>query len=149
MEYIFNIGFLGTHAPYYIDIIIIYLSSLPILIGLSIYFAINRRYSLHHFMQIMLFIITLTLLVIFNYKINLINSIEKRDLTILLNIYIFLSMLLLIMWLTLLVYASEERRRKALPGLYSKSHRKSGRRVFSMMLIIVLSSIYIYRRVYL
>ena len=153
MEYLFNIGFLGTRAPYYMDIIVIYLLLLPFLISFSIYFASNRQYSLHSFTQRLLFLLTLIALFAFNYTIHIvenfdelisISSIEYRQAFYLLIVQTILSMLMLILWLSTLLFAISDRRRKALPGFYSRSHRISGKRLFFVIIVSTLSSLYLY-----
>jgi putative membrane protein len=153
VEYLLDVGFLGTHAPYYMDGMVVYLLSLPLLMTFSILLASKKRYALHRFTQILLFLITLLVLLVFNYgihvlehfdKLMIVSSIGKIQLSILLVIEIFCSILLLIFWLSVLLFAQEDSRRRGLPGLYSLSHRKSGKRVFVLMLVTVLSTTYLY-----
>jgi len=153
VEYLFDAGFLGTRAPFYMDGIVVYLLSLPILMSFSIFLATNRKYGLHRFTQTILFLVTLSVLLVFNYgihilenfdKLTIVNAIGEKQLFIFLIIEIFLSMLLLIMWLSILLFAIADRRRRGLPGLYSLSHRKSGKRLFMIMLLTVLSNVYLY-----
>lgn len=141
VEYLFNIGFLGTHAPYYMDAILVYLLSLPMLMTFSILLASNRKYRLHRFMQTLLFLLTLFILLVFNYGMYIVGD---EELFYILVVEIFFSTLLMIMWLSVLLFAIADRRRKGLPGLYSSSHRKSGRRVFLILILMVLSSFYLY-----
>ncbi len=145
VEYLFDIGFLGTHAPYYMDGIVVYLLSLPMLMTFSILLASNRKYSLHRFTQTLLFLLTLSVLLVFNYGIY---TVGEKELFYLLIIEIFFSILLIVMWLSVLLFAVADRRRKGLPGLYTSSHRKSGKRVFVIMLVMVLSSVSLYWTVY-
>ena len=145
VEYLFDIGFLGTHAPYYMDGIVVYLLSLPMLMTFSILLASNRKYSLHRFTQTLLFLLTLSVLLVFNYGIY---TVGEKELFYLLIIEIFFSILLIVMWLSVLLFAVADRRRKGLPGLYTSSHRKSGKRVFVIMLVMVLSSVSLYWTLY-
>lgn len=148
MAYLFDVGFLGTQAIYYIDVIVVYLLFLPILMGFSISLATRRMYGLNRFIQTLLLILTLSSLVIFNYEINGMDSIVDKSLSIIIMIEMFLSSLLSVMWITLLLFSIEDRRRRGLPGLYSASHKKSGRRVFIVMLLTVLSNLYLYWSIY-
>ena len=157
VEYLFDIGFLGTRAPYYMDGIVVYLLSLPFLMSFSILLASNRKYGLHRFTQTLLFLLTLSGLVIFNYRLHIIEDIDtlmmltsmgEGQISVLLIVEMFLSMLLLLMWLSILLFAIADRRRRGLPGLYSLSHRKSGKRLFVIMLLTVLSSAYLYWMLY-
>ncbi len=148
MAYLFDVGFLGTQAPYYIDTIVVYLLFLPILMAFSISLPTRRMYGLNRFIQTLLLILTLSSLLIFNYKINGMNSIFDKSLLIIVIIEIFFSFVLSVMWVSLLLFAIEDRRRRGLPGLYSASHKKSGRRVFIVMLLTVLINLYLYWSIY-
>jgi len=157
VEYLFDIGFLGTRAPYYMDGIVVYLLSLPILMTFSIFFATNRKYALHRFTQTLLFIVTLSVLLVFNYGIYILenfdtlmitSSLGEKQLFSLFIIETFLSVFLLIRWLTILLFAGADRRRRGLPGLYTLGHRKSGKRLFVIMLVTVFSSAYLYWMLY-
>ena len=158
MEYLFNIGFLGTRAPYYMDGIIVYLLLLPILILFSIFSATNRQYSLHRFMQTVLFTLTLIALIAFNYGIHMVENFDKLmaissvnyNLAFyLLIIQTVLSMLMLILWISTLLFAISDRRRKALPGLYSRSHKISGRRTFMVIILSIVTTACFYWMVYI
>jgi len=157
VEYLFDIGFLGTNAPFYMDGIVVYLLLLPLLMFFSILLVTNRKYGLHRFTQTLLFVLTLSALVIFNYGIYItknfnglmiVNSIGEKQLFYLLVIEIVFSIFMLIMWLSLLLFSVADRRRKGLPGLYSVSHRKSGKRVFILILFPIVTSLYLYWGIY-
>jgi len=146
VEYLFDIGFLGTRAPYYMDGIVVYLLSLPILMTFSILLVGYKKYGLHRFMQTLLFLLTLSVLLVFNYGIY---TIGEKELFYLLIIELFFSILMLIMWLSVLLFAGADRRRRGLPGLYTSSHRKSGKRLFLIMLLMVFINSYLYWILYI
>jgi len=145
VEYLLDIGFLGTPAPYFMDVILVYLLSLPIFMTFSILLVGYKKYSLHRFTQILLFLLTLLGLLIFNYIIYIVG---EKELFYLLIIVILFSTLVMTMWLSVLLFAIADRRRRALPGLYSYSHKKSGKRVFLVMLLMVFINAYLYWMVY-
>ncbi|RUM68236.1 MAG: hypothetical protein DSZ07_06970 [Sulfurovum sp.] len=145
MEYLLDIGFLGTSAPYFMDIILVYLLSLPILMTFSILLVGNRKYGLHRFTQTLLFLLTVFVLFIFNYEIYIV---VEKELFYLLLIELFFSIVILIMWLRVILFAVDDRRRKGLPGLYSSSHKKSGKRIFLVMLFMIFINTYLYWIVY-
>jgi len=157
MEYLFNIGFLGTRAPYYMDLIIVYLVSLPVLILFSISLASNRDYKLHRLTQKLLFVLTLFVISMFYYGIYIIESFENlmemSSIGYIQGVYLLvfqtiLSIVMMILWLSTLLFAISDRRRKALPGFYSRSHRASGRRLFMVIILAIAMSIYLYWTVY-
>jgi len=145
VEYLLDIGFLGTSAPYFMDVILVYLLSLPLLMTFSILLVGNRKYSLHRFTQTLLFLLTLSILLIFNYGIY---TVIEKELFYLLIIELFFSILMMIMWLRVLLFAVDDRRRKGLPGLYSSSHKKSGKLVFLVILFMIFINVYLYWMVY-
>jgi len=148
LEYLLQSGFWETKAPYFIDFIIVYLISLPILMSLSIMFATKRMFTLHKLTQTVLFLLTLPALISFNYTIYIAESFKSRELFYLFIAESSLSIVLSILWLSVLLFALEDRRRRGLPGLYSTSHRKSGKRVFMVMLLVVTLIFFLYRGIY-
>ncbi|NOZ90877.1 MAG: DUF420 domain-containing protein [Epsilonproteobacteria bacterium] len=153
MEYMFQTGFLGTRAPLFMDEFLIIIVLLPFLIGLSIWFATREHYKLHRFFQTFLFIITLVILVYFEYGIHVgggfshymkDSSIDENLAFYFLIFHIIIATITLIMWSFIIKFAIEDRRRRALPGLYSNSHKKSGKRVAFMILLTSLSAISLY-----
>ncbi len=61
----FGLGFLGTSAPFYMDFITLYFAILPVLMFLSITFAMKKKYEKHFISQLALFAVTLVVVVVF------------------------------------------------------------------------------------
>ncbi len=61
----FELGFFGTKAPLYMDIITLYFTLLPFLMGSAIYMAIKKRYRLHKRMQTAIYVATLLIVALF------------------------------------------------------------------------------------
>jgi len=153
MEYMFQAGFLGTRAPLFMDEFIVVVALLPFLIGVSIWFAIKEHYKLHRFLQTLLFIITLAVLVYFEYGVSIGGGFSHyiKDSSInpdfaykFLIFHIIIATITLIMWIFIINFATGDRRRRALPGLYSNAHKKSGRRVAFMILLTSITGIGVY-----
>jgi len=158
MEYLFEAGFLGTRAPCYMDGIVIYLLFLPFFIALSIFLAIKEKHELHRSTQRIFFTLTVIVLLSFNYGIYMYENFDKLMATSSIGYthayYAFMfqvgvSITMVTMWLSTLLFALEDRRRRALPGLYSKSHKRSGKRVFVAILFSVVSIEYVYWILYI
>ena len=62
MEYMFHEGFLGTRAPMFMDMVTLIVALLPFLVGSAIYFAKIRKYKVHAFLQIFIFVSVLACL---------------------------------------------------------------------------------------
>lgn len=153
MEYFFEGGFLATRSPFYIDGIIVYLLLLPFLVGFSINLAVKRKYGLHRFLQTVLFLVSFISLLVFHYGIHVYESFDEltamssfsnKQVFYFLMAQTILSIVTLVMWLSTLLFAGEDRRRRGLPGLYSRSHKSSGRKVFMAILLTTFSSAYLY-----
>jgi len=148
-----KVGFLDTGAPLYLDLIVSFLALLPFIIIFAILSAAKGSLRTHKFIQTLFFFLTLLTLTIFSYFIHYQdgftlllqkNIIDSTQVNILLFIHITIAFITLILWMFTLIYALQDRRRRALPGVYSGSHRKSGKRVFLGIFLTSLSSIGIY-----
>ena len=61
----FEIGFLGTRAPLFMDVVTLFFGLIPFLVGGSIYLAVRGRYRVHFQTQVAIFIATLVMVVVF------------------------------------------------------------------------------------
>lgn len=147
------IGFWETRATLYIDIIVTYLVLLPLLIGLSIYAATQELFEFHKSAQFLLFMTTLFTLGFFAYYVHFIVGFDallkqsKLDYIyalIFLLTHITIAVVTMVLWLFTLSYAVSDYKRNALPGVYSESHKQSGRRVFYAIILTSLSTGLVY-----
>ena len=153
MEYMFEVGFLGTRAPLFMDIIVVIVGALPFLITFTIWLAMNGMYRLHRFAQTVLFLVTIVTLVYFKYGMYMAGGFEfyiknsSIDSTLafyFLIFHIIIASITLIMWFALIKFASEDNKRRALPGLYSDSHKKSGKRLAFAIFLTSITGVCVY-----
>jgi len=153
VEYMFDVGFLGTRAPYFMDIVVVIVALLPLLIGASIWLAIKAEYRLHHITQSVLFAVTAIILIYFEFGIHRAGGFEyymkesSFNLTVgfyLLIVHIIIATITMILWMSTLYFAKADRKRKALPGLYTSSHKKAGQRVALGIVLTSFSGVGIY-----
>jgi len=146
-------GFLKTRASLYMDIIIIFMGILPIGIGFSIVMARKKLLKFHQFLQVLFFLLTLISLGTFAYSVHYLLGLDilvkqsflsSFQFYLLLLLHVFISITTMVMWFFTLIYALEDRKRRALPGLYSENHRKSGWRTFLGIFLTSLSSLVFY-----
>jgi len=146
-------GFLETRALLYMDIMILFLSILPLFFALSIFFAMRGYYRVHKATQIALFLVSIAMLGFFAYIVHyqhgfdtllLKSSIAPNQATLFLVVHIIIALTTVILWFFTLMYGIEDSKRRALPGVYSQSHKRSGRRVFLGIFLTSLSSIALY-----
>ncbi len=158
MEYMFEAGFLGTRAPLFMDIIVIIVGLLPFLIAFTIWLAIKEMYRLHRTLQSILFLVTIISLVYFKYGMYTSGGFDfyikdsSIDPTIgfyFLVFHIIIASITLIMWFAMMKFASADSQRKALPGLYSNSHKKSGMRLAFGILLTSITGVGVYWMLYI
>ena len=146
-------GFFETRASLSIDIIVSFLAMLPLLSGISIFLAIRKYLKLHQVTQLLLFLLSLVFLGFFAYIVHYReafdlllqeSSIDKITILVLLVVHSFIAFVTLVFWFFVLIYALSDSRRRALPGVYSESHRKAGKRVFMAIVLTAISSVSIY-----
>jgi len=149
LEEFMVIGFWQTKATLYIDIVVTYLILLPFLMALSIYSAIRESFKIHQVSQFVLFTLSIFTLGVFAYYVHFIigfdtliqsTQIETLYAYMLLILHIIIAIVMLVLWFFTLMYALSDYKRRALPGVYSESHRRFGKRVFLSVVLNAVST---------
>ena len=143
----FEIGFLGTRAPFFMDMITIFFALMPFLVAFSIYFAIKKRYTLHFQSQMAVFIMTMVMVVIFEIGVRVDggfnaymqdSSLSYNGVLIYLIVHILFALLTVVAW-GITIYSSYKAfREEGIRSDYFRKHKKRARWVF---LAIVITSI--------
>jgi putative membrane protein len=158
MNYMFQPGFLGTKAPFFMDFVTLVVAFLPLLVGMAISFAKNKNYTLHARVQWVIFIVSVIVVSYFEYGIRLgggyesfvkNTSVSHDYLFVVLMIHIVISVLTLGIWASTLFRARSDASQGGLPGNYSKSHRKAGMRTFIGIVLTSLTGIWVYLLLFL
>ena len=71
MEYMFEAGFLGTRAPFFMDTVTLIVALLPLLIALAVMLAKMGHYKAHKLAQLTLFIVSVIVVGYFEYGVRL------------------------------------------------------------------------------
>lgn len=108
----FELGFLGTRAPLYMDIVTLYFALLPFFLFVSIRFAIKKDFKKHYTSQIIIYLMTLVMVVIFEIGVRVDggylkyvqeSSTNQTFLSTFLIVHIIIALLSVIGWSILLV----------------------------------------------
>jgi putative membrane protein len=150
----FQAGFLGTKAPFFMDFVTLIVAVLPLLVGIAITFAKKKNYTLHAFMQTSIFIVSVVVVGYFEYGVRLGGGYEAfvqnthvshSYLFIVLVVHIIISVLTLGIWTNTLLHARKDAKRGGiLPGTHSISHKKAGLRTFTGIVLTSLTGIWVY-----
>jgi len=151
-------SFLGTRATFFIDTIISFLVLLPMLIMISIFFAKKNFIKIHQFLQLSLLLITISTLALFAYSVHYVEGFESllqqssvgaKEAFVILTVHVTTVVISILIWFLTIVYALNDRKRRALPGVYSEPHRKAGQRALLSIVMMALTSLSIYWVLYI
>ena len=103
----FELGFLGTKAAMYMDIVTIYFGLVPFMLIFSIIQAIKKKYQLHYKMQLFTFILTILMVIIFEVGVRLdgglnafmkTSTVDYNFMAILMVIHIIIAVVTVVLW---------------------------------------------------
>ena len=149
----FETGFLGTRAPFFMDFVMIMVAVLPILVAIAIAFSKKKNYQLHAVSQIILFVVAVVVVSYFEYGVRVGGGYEgfvqgssvSHDYAFYVLIFhIVVALLGFGIWTHTLVRAYKDSKYNALPGLYSGSHKKAGKRAFIGIVLTAVTGIWVY-----
>ena len=158
MDYMFQSGFLGTKAPFFMDFVTLIVAFLPLLVGIAIYFARNKKYKLHGMLQTVILVVSALVVGYFEYGVRLGGGYEafvkntqvSHDyLFVVLILHIIISVLTLGIWASTIFRARSDSAQGGLPGNYSESHKKAGIRTFIGISLTSLTGIWVYLLLFL
>jgi putative membrane protein len=159
MEYMFQPGFLGTKAPFFMDFVTLIVALQPLLVGVAIAFARRKHYTLHTFSQITIYVLSVIVVGYFEYGVRLGGGYEafvqnthvSHDyLFVVLMLHIVIALLTLGIWTSTLWRAYKESKRGGiLPGVGSQAHKKAGMRTAVGITLTSLTGIWVYLLLFL
>ncbi|MBU1927736.1 DUF420 domain-containing protein [bacterium] len=147
----FETGFLGTSAPFYMDLVTFYFGILPLLMGSAIFVAVKKRYELHYKMQLVIFVFTLLVVGVFEVGVRISggfsafmeqSNANETFMIIFLLIHILIALATVVLYSILIYSAVKEFRLKSIPIV--KSHKKLGMLVYLGMSITSIMGVMIY-----
>jgi len=153
MDYMFSSGFLGTRAPFFMDLVTLIVTLLPFLVAVAIGFARNYNYNLHSRVQIIIFIFSLVVLSYFEYGVRISggfggyikdSGVSYNYAFLVLILHIIISTITLGFWISTIIQAVNDKKHKLLFGLHSASHKKAGLRTFFGIILTSISGLWVY-----
>ncbi|MBD3788980.1 MAG: DUF420 domain-containing protein [Campylobacterales bacterium] len=158
MEYMFEAGFFGTRAPFFMDVVTLIVALLPLLVATAILFAKREKYALHAFAQTVIFVVSVIVVGYFEYGVRLgggynafiqdVNVSHTYALWVLI-IHILIAVVTLLIWIWTLRTARNDYQRKTLPGMNRAYHKKMGIRTFIGIVLTSLTGIWVYLLLFL
>ena len=143
----FEAGFLGTRAPFFMDMITIFFALMPFLVAASIYLAVKKRYLLHFQSQMAVFVMTMVMVVVFEIGVRVDggfnaymqdSTLSYSGVLIYLIAHVVFALLTVVAW-GITIYSSYKAfREEGVSSKYFIEHKKRARWVF---LAIIITSI--------
>jgi putative membrane protein len=149
----FQAGFLGTRAPFFMDFVTLIVAFLPLLVLLAISMARKQSYKLHAFTQTLIFIVSVIVVGYFEYGVRLgggFNSFMQESHTAhdyalwVLIIHIIIAIISMFYWTKTLLQAIKSEKSRTLPGSFSSSHKKAGIYTFIGIFLTGFTGIWVY-----
>ena len=141
----FGVGFLGTKAPFFMDLVTLIVAVLPFLVAGAIYLAKLKKYKYHAYAQRIIFLISVVVLTYFETGVRIVGGFESfiKDSTIshdyaffVLIFHITISVITLIIWTATLFIAHKQ--------LMLKKHKLAGKIVSGGIVATSLTGIWVY-----
>jgi len=153
MDYMFQQGFLGTRAPFFMDFVMIMVALLPLLVAIAISFAKKKNYRLHGLTQTILFVVAVVVVGYFEYGVRAGggyegfvkgSSVSHNYAFYVLIFHIIVSVIGFVIWTHTLITARRDSKRHTLPGIYAESHKKAGKRAFNWIVYTAVTGVWVY-----
>jgi len=153
MDYMFQSGFLGTRAPFFMDFVTIIVAILPLLVLGAIALAKVKSYKLHAFTQTTIFIISVIVVGYFEYGVRLGGGFDvfiKESHTShsyalwVLLFHIMIAIISLFLWIKILINARKTQKNNMLPGKASISHKRLGIYTFLGIFLTGFTGLWVY-----
>jgi len=153
MDYMFQSGFLGTRAPFFMDFVTIIVALLPFLVLIAISMAKAKSYRLHAFTQTTIFIVSVIVVGYFEYGVRLgggfdafmqESHISHTYALWVLILHIIIAVISLIIWTKILFVAYRDTLKNHLPGKNSIKHKKEGIYTFIGIFLTGTTGLWVY-----
>ncbi len=153
MDYMFQTGFLGTRAPFFMDFVTLIVTLLPLLVFGAILLAQKKSYKAHAFVQTLIFTVSVIVVGYFEYGVRVGGGfdafmdgsrVSHNYALWVLIIHILISVVTLALWIKTLISARGEYKNQKLPGSNSAIHKKAGIRTFIAIALTSFTGIWVY-----
>jgi len=153
MNYMFQAGFLGTRAPFFMDFVTVIVAILPFIVYGSIIFAKQKNYKMHILSQNIIFVTAVIVLGYFEYGVRVGGGfdafIEASNIShlyagVVLVVHIIISIVMLFYWIRTVVNANINRSKGFLPGTHSKPHKLLAMKTFIGIMLSSFTGVWVY-----
>ena len=141
----FHQGFFGTRAPFFMDLVTLIVALLPLLVAGAIYFARKKKYKLHAWSQIFIYIFSVIVVSYFEFGVRVGggfnsflegSSVSHNYAFVVLMFHVAIAIMTLIVWSVTLTMAKKQ--------LSTNTHKKVGMITFAGVVMTSLTGLWVY-----
>jgi len=145
LDYMFDPGFFGTRAPFFMDFVTLIVAILPLLVAGAILFARHKHYKIHTFLQIIILAVSVIVLLYFEFGVREIGGFNyfMEDSSVgygyafaVLVFHIAVSVITLIIWAKTIFMARKQ--------IAAHKHKRAGIITFFAVVATSLTGIWVY-----
>ena len=149
----FETGFLGTRAPFFMDFVMIMVAVLPLLALAAIAMAKVKSYTLHARSQSIIFVISVIVVSYFEYGVRAGGGfptfMEGSNTSYSYAFYVLIfhiavALISLVIWIKTIWSARKAEKNGTLPGSASLAHKKAGQLTFFGIFMTAFTGIWVY-----
>jgi len=153
MNYMFQAGFMGTRAPFFMDFVTLIVAFLPIIVFSSIILARKGHYKLHALTQNIIFVAAVVVLGYFELGVRVGggfdafmqgSGVSHTYASIVLVVHILIALTMLLYWIRTVLNANVQFKRGLIPGVGSRNHRLLAAKTFISIIFTSFSGIWVY-----
>ena len=153
MSYMFQAGFLGTRAPFFMDFVTLIVAFLPIIVMASIYLARKKHYKLHAITQNIIFVFAVIVLAYFELGVRVGggfnafmegSGVSHTYASVILVMHIIIAVVMLFYWIRTVLNANLQFVKGLIPGVKSREHKILAAKTFMAIIFTSFSGIWVY-----
>jgi len=153
IDYMFQAGFMGTRAPFFMDFVTLIVVFLPLIVFSSILLARKGKYALHAITQNILFVAAVIVLGYFALGVRMgggfdafieDSGVSHTYASIVLVVHIFIAIVMLFYWIMTVLNANVQYKRGLIPGKGSRQHKLLAAKTFIAIIFTSFSGVWVY-----
>lgn len=153
MDYMFQAGFLGTKAPFFMDFVTLLVALLPVLVYGAIMLAKKHMFKTHMIVQNIIFVVALIVVGYFEVGVRVGGGFDAfmegsgvpyTYALIALLVHILIAVVMLFYWGITIFHGNSQYKKGNLPGRASRTHKVLALKSFLAIVFTSFSGIWVY-----
>ncbi len=153
MDYMFEAGFLGTKAPFFMDFVTLLVAVLPLLVYGAIILARKKMYTAHMIIENIIFVVAVIVVAYFEVGVRIGGGFDAfmegsgvpyTYALIVLILHIIIAVVMLFYWGLTIIHGNINYKKRRLPGFASRAHKVMAYKAYLAIIFTSFSGIWVY-----